>query len=244
VITRGTVWIYPNQETRRVKAAGFEDLSQAMDVMKALSRTELLNEALIVNRLDAERLFPPLAGQNSPWFLLYGFESFPEHVDYLEKKADRLVQEAGGRILKAPSADLLSCVEGQPWFVMKDLYVGFYALFMRIPGILDALSEILGTRGLDPGDLPLRFVSFGSGRAVYCHVTLPQNTNVAFSEQDYDRLLQAKAFFDRPLGEAAKAVYGRAEAYLNHVKRLKSTLDPGHILNPGQPVDLAIPEHR
>jgi FAD/FMN-containing dehydrogenase len=241
VITRGTIWIYPNQERRLVKAAGFADLAQAMDVMKALSRTELLNEAVVVNRLEAARLFPPLAGQNDPWLLIYGFESFSEHVDYLEKKADGPIREAGGQILEVASADLLSCVEGEPWYVTDDLCLGFYALFMRIPGILDALSEVLGPKGLDPGALPFRFVSFGSGRAVYCHTTLPADAKVALTENDYDRLLGAKAFFDRPLGEAAKAVYGRAEAYLHHLKRLKKTLDPGHVLNPGQPVNLTLP---
>ncbi len=238
IITRGTIWIYPRLERRLVKAAGFKEMDTAMQVMKHLSRMDILNEAMIINRTEAKRLFPMLSGQDDPWFFIYGFESFSDHVDYLEQRADEPIQRAEGRLLNVSSEDLQSSVEGNPWFVKEDNRVGFYALFKRIPDILKTISEMLSAKGVDAGELPLRFVSFGSGRSVYCHVTFPGDAAIEMTDADYNRLMDAKAFFDRPLGPAANAVYGRAEGYLSHMKRLKQTLDPGYILNPGQPVDL------
>ena len=52
------------------------------------------------------------------------------------------------------------------------------------------------------------------------------------------KLVEEGAFFDRPLGKIAEAVYMRIPSYLNHMKKIKGMMDKENILNPQVPVKM------
>ena len=79
-------------------------------------------------------------------------------------------------------------------------------------------------------------------RAFYCSIDLhlcPEDPEESRRiEVLYDRLseklIQEGAFFDRPYGKWARSVYSRSGAYASYLKKIKRSIDPNDIMNPGK----------
>jgi len=91
-------------------------------------------------------------------------------------------------------------------------------------------------------DVGIYLLPMERARAFYCtydlHCSLADLEESARVEGLFhhlsETLVDSGAFFDRPYGRLAELVYSRAGNYTDYLKRLKHSLDPNRIMNPGK----------
>lgn len=226
---RATIWLYPVPESEVVLLFGFQDLEPALEALRNIPRKELCDQALVMNGGYARRLVPEWPEHGWPWLFLAVCEGFPTHTEYLSRTlrceaaalgAAELTEERGA------IAPALRRVWRRPRFSH-----GFYTFVRRGQ---EFHAEVASRA---PGPLAVLFVSHGFGRAAWCQFDHLE-PHPADMRERFDvinlRLVEKGAFFDRPLGPLAAKFYAGNAAYVKQIKRVKTLLDPEHILNPDQ----------
>jgi len=241
IMTRASALLYPRIEAREVRAYGFDRAGAAAAAMKEISRKEICQECLAMDRgYLAHVLGPALSGPApASWTLIVGHESFKAHVEFQQRTVDGIVGEHGGKPLGTLQEEIAAAME-VPWYAPDGRYLSYYTLFAHLETFDSVVEEGLERHGMNRDAASRILVSYGSGRALYCGWSLGKSSEDAAECFDdlQTALVEKGAFFERPLGAAARAVYERAGGYLEQMKRIKAMVDPHHILNPGQPVDL------
>ncbi len=241
IVTRASALLYPRLEARAVQAYGFESAGAAAAAMKEISRKEICQECLAMDRGYLAHVLGTALSDPAPapWTLIIGHESFKAHVEFQQRTADEIVGEHGGKPLGTLQEEIAAAME-VPWYVPDGRYLSYYTLFAHLETFDSAVEEVLGRHGMDRESASRLLVSYGSGRALYCGWSFGAGRRGATECFDdlQAALVEKGAFFERPLGAAAGAVYERSGGYLDQMKRIKAMVDPRNILNPGQPVDL------
>ena len=241
IVTRASALLFPRLEARAVRAYGFDQAGAAAAAMKEISRKEICQECLALDRGYLAHVLGQVlsAPAPAPWILIVGHESFKAHVEFQQRTVDGIVGEHGGKPLGALQEEIAAAME-VPWYVPDGCHLSYYTLFAHLETFDSALEEGLKRLGMDLESASRILVSYGSGRTLYCGWSLGEGREGAAECFDDLRtaLVEKGAFFERPLGAAAKAVYERSGGYLDQMKRIKAMVDPHHILNPGQPVDM------
>lgn len=92
------------------------------------------------------------------------------------------------------------------------------------------------------GDIGGYLLPIERGRTIYCEYDLHCNRAdpaeseqvKALFEEVSEVLVDSGAFFDRPYGTWAEAMYRRAGTYTEYLKKVKRKLDPNNVMNPGK----------
>jgi len=136
-----------------------------------------------------------------------------------------------------------------PWRMQKRFgYKGschglmFHARADTVAEMEDTIYELASEYHYPAGDIGGYLLPIERGRTIYCEYDLHCNLNdVAESQrvrglfEEVSRVLvDSGAFFDRPYGTWAEAMYRRAGTYTEYLKKIKRQLDPNNVMNPGK----------
>ena len=136
-----------------------------------------------------------------------------------------------------------------PWRMQKRFgYRGschglmFHARPDTVPDLEDTVAEMAGKYHYPAADIGGYLLPIERGRTIYCEYDLhcrlddpadSQRVKELF-EQAGELLVDMGAFFDRPYGTWAEAMYRRAGTYTEYLKKVKRQLDPNNVMNPGK----------
>jgi len=177
-----------------------------------------------------------------------------EKVEYQELDLRDLAAEYGFEIERTvgdvPNLDRIIREEVlHPWRMQKRFgYRGscqglmFHARPDRVPQLAATISEVASKYQYPPGDIGGYLLPIERARAIYAEYDFhfrpddPADTLrlKELFEEASELLIDRGAFFDRPYGTWAKAMYHRAGTYTEYLRRVKRQLDPNNIMNPGK----------
>ncbi len=253
----GIIYLYPLREERRVLLFGFEELEPALALAYKVNREEHCFECLTADARylsvllssradDAEGLRARLPA----WTTAVSLEHHAELVDLWEKYVREDATRLGGRPLDAELAAAVDRKLQVPWYVQERDYlrgrcelVEHYDLRKRIPRLLSMVREAAEARGYPRGEVGQALIPVYFGGSFYCESDLyfdPSRESERERAREavlagYRVLLEEGSYVDRPRGEVAEMVYGRANAgFVKAMRTLKDILDPRGLLNPGQ----------
>ena len=136
-----------------------------------------------------------------------------------------------------------------PWRMQKRFgYKGschglmFHARPDTVAELEDTIAEVASIYHYPASDIGGYLLPIERGRTIYCEYDLHCNLDDPADSQRVKELFEAAsevlvdrgAFFDRPYGTWAEAMYRRAGTYTEYLKKIKSKLDPNSVMNPGK----------
>jgi len=237
VIAEATFKIRPRPETQTVVSLGFPTVDQAMEVTLRLLSTELQPTFLELANFDLDR------GQGtdrSSYQLVIGFAGSAEEITYQRGR----LQEIGGVSGKKVQAweagrehALLEAIRDFPVSGEAAFRCKVSLLPSQIAAFCKAIEEETPVR-----DLSVEIVAHAGNGILYCR--LPQRENLSSEKMlsfvDWVRILAKKLggyvvieAIDPALKDRVD-VWGHVGNSFPLMKRLKETLDPQGILNPGR----------
>ncbi len=192
-----------------------------------------------------------------PWVLFYnivGYEYFPaERVAYqrhdILKLAQSLALEPVNAIGSAGAADLLALVHepcADPHWKLRYQGACEDICFLAGNRMLDRLTalarDLAEAAGYPANDLGTYVQPLVQGTSNHCEINLFYDPD---SPQDVARirdlssamkreLISRGAFFSRPYGPDARDIINRDAASVRALGKIKQTLDPNAVLNPGK----------
>ena len=118
----------------------------------------------------------------------------------------------------------------------------FHARPDTVADLEDIIAEIASRYHYPAGDIGGYLLPIERGRTIYCEYDFHCNLNDAAESQGVQELFEEVsevlvdngAFFDRPYGTWAEAMYRRAGTYTEYLKKVKKQLDPNGVMNPGK----------
>lgn len=236
IMVRASVNIYPVLERREFRLYGLTDSKEVIESLKEVSRKELCQECLAMNRRYLEWLIKGEKG-GFPWLVAVGFESFPEHVDFQVKMANEIMEKYNAETIPEPSPALLDTLE-EPWYAPNPESLYFFTLFKNFGELEEITSRTLLDEKYPSDEVGRLLIATGNGRSLYCQYDFLSSREKAdgLGERLSLNLLKKNAFFDRPTGNLAREVYRQMGYYPEFMMRIKGMMDPNNILNPGQTV--------
>jgi FAD/FMN-containing dehydrogenase len=192
-----------------------------------------------------------------PWVLFYniaGYEYLAEErvsgqIDDIMEIAGRIGLEPAQAIGEISAHQVLKAVQrpsGEPYWKLRhkgachDVF--FLTIHDNLPGILDTMYTGANGMGYPASEMGIYLQPIVQG--TNCHVEFnlfydPENRSESGRIRDLSERVTASltargAFFSRPYGAGALAIINRDAATVAALKKVKSVLDPGHIMNPGK----------
>jgi FAD/FMN-containing dehydrogenase len=118
----------------------------------------------------------------------------------------------------------------------------FLTIYDRLPDLLKVMYDAADEAGYPSSDIGIYLQPIVQGTSCHCEFNLfydPGNTgevarmkNLAISA--VAELMAEGAFFSRPYGESASKILNRDAATVAALKKVRSIVDPGHVMNPGK----------
>jgi len=136
-----------------------------------------------------------------------------------------------------------------PWRMQKRFgYKGschglmFHARPDTVAELEGTIFEVASVYHYPAGDIGGYLLPIERGRTIYCEYDLHCNLDDPADSEPVKDLFEAAsevlvdrgAFFDRPYGTWAEAMYRRAGTYTEYLKKIKRQLDPNNVMNPGK----------
>jgi FAD/FMN-containing dehydrogenase len=241
-------WIYRRWEERRVSAYGFDDAESALRAARTACWHDQVFECVAADSTYLSVLLSgspdeadALAGELSPWNVVFGFDNHSKLVDIWDRQTARMAADNGGK--KAPeelSRRMREKFEW-PWYISeRDHYRGdttvidYYALTGKAAGMFSDTAGMAGKYSIGQVVIPMYY-----GAAFYAETDLYHAEDDPEVQRDrvdiYKMLLDQGAHLNRPTGEVAQIVYGKMDPEnIRMIKNLKEVMDPKGLLNPGQ----------
>ncbi|MEW6668673.1 MAG: FAD-binding oxidoreductase [Thermodesulfobacteriota bacterium] len=188
------------------------------------------------------------------FFVIAGYDYLPEErIAYQTKDMDDLARRLGMEPARAiggiPAARLLKIVQRpseEPYWKLRpkgaceDVF--FLATYGRIPRLVAEMNDAAADAGYPSPELGIYLQPTVQGTNCHCEFTLrfdPQDVQDVrrareLSARAIQRLMAKGAFFSRPYGDAATAVFNRDPAHAAALRKVKAVLDPNNIMNPGK----------
>lgn len=230
IVTRATIWLFPIWEERKVYFFGFDSLEGASALIRDLPRYELALEAIALNKKALTRLAAVEDDGFPPWVAIIGLEGKKKLVKYREKLVREMAGKKGGSDLTARLEGAAGIVD-RPWYAIEQPELSFYTTFNRIGEFDETIERALAGTGCSLNDASRKVVATHYGGGAWLGYAFPGEV----ADEVVEKLVEKGAFFDRPTGKVAEAVYARMAPYVRHIRRIKKLLDPGNLLNPGIP---------
>lgn len=235
IVTRASIWAFPRWEINRILAFGFDALEDASGFIREMPRRELCTTALVLNRKHFMEKTGLSENGLSPWIAVIGVEGYEKLVSYRQKIVLNAASKKGGKDISSVLEDKTDVFE-TAWYTGDNPRIGCYCLFPKIAQLDKVVEKETGSME----DMNRTIVSVSNGGCVWLEYSLPAgNGGFGRAEEIALKLAENGAFFDRPSGKLAEAIYDKAgDAYVGHIKRIKDMVDPEHLINPGTPINL------
>jgi hypothetical protein len=201
--------------------------------------------------------YEKLKGDLPAWNLFYtvaGYEYFPEErvssqVGDITDLTQRMGLEAKKSVGAISSNQILKAVQApssEPYWKLRakgsveDIF--YLSIHDYLDGQISAMKELAEKSGYPAANMGIYIQPVVQGTSYHCEFNLFYDPK---DLKDSDRIrnlstlatksLMAKgAFFSRPYGERAQAVYNRDAASVAVLHKFKKIFDPNHIMNPGK----------
>jgi FAD/FMN-containing dehydrogenase len=192
-----------------------------------------------------------------PWTLFYtvaGYEVLPEervasYIKDITNITQRLGVAAGKAAGSISANEILKTVQqpcAEPYWKLR--YKGasedvmFLTINDKLEGLITAMNELADKAGYPTSDMGAYIQPIVQGTGVHCEFSLfydPDNKEEAkkvkeLSAAAVKNLMNKGAFFSRPYGDNAKAVFNRDAATVAVLNKLKKMFDPNKVMNPGK----------
>jgi FAD/FMN-containing dehydrogenase len=191
------------------------------------------------------------------WTLFYtvaGYEVLPEervasYISDITSITQRLGVAAGKAAGSISANEILKTVQqpcAEPYWKLR--YKGasedimFLTINDKLDGLITAMNELADKAGYPTSDMGAYIQPIVQGTGVHCEFNLfydPENAEEAKKVKDLSAaavkaLMNKGAFFSRPYGDNAKAVFNRDAATVAVLNKLKKMFDPNKVMNPGK----------
>jgi FAD/FMN-containing dehydrogenase len=192
-----------------------------------------------------------------PWVLFYnlaGYDYFPEERISSQKKGiSEISKQVGVAAAKAvggvSASDFLKVVRrpsDEPYWKLRykgacqDIF--FVSISEKLESQVSLVYDLANRYGYPVSDVGVYIQPIVQGANYHCEFNLfydPGNPHEvdrvkALSAAAVDSLIAAGAFFSRPYGTGARAIVNRNAAYVAALTKVKTVLDPNHVMNPGK----------
>jgi FAD/FMN-containing dehydrogenase len=192
-----------------------------------------------------------------PWVLFFniaGYEYLPEErvsgqIKDMREIAQRVGLEPVQAIGKISASELLNKVQrpsGEPYWKLRhkgachDIF--FLTIYDHLPGLVDTMYDEAHQIGYPTSEMGIYLQPIVQGTNCHCEFNLfydPENQGESdrvkeLSDRVITSLMAKGAFFSRPYGTSARTIINRDAATVAALKKVKSVLDPGNIMNPGK----------
>jgi FAD/FMN-containing dehydrogenase len=192
-----------------------------------------------------------------PWTLFYtvaGYEVLPEervasYIKDITNITQRLGVTAGKAAGSVSANEILKTVQqpcAEPYWKLR--YKGasedimFLTINDKLEGLITAMNEVADKAGYPTSDMGAYIQPIVQGTGVHCEFSLfydPDNKEEAqkvkeLSAAAVKSLMNKGAFFSRPYGDNAKAIFNRDAATVAVLNKLKKMFDPNKVMNPGK----------
>jgi len=188
------------------------------------------------------------------FFNIAGYEYLPEErvsgqIDDMTEIAQRVGMEPAQAIGEISAYDVLKAARrpsGEPYLKLRhkgacqDIF--FLTIYDNLPGLLDTMYDEAHGMGYPTSEMGVYLQPLVQGTNCHCEFNLfydPENRSESdrikeLSERVVTSLMAKGAFFSRPYGTSARTIINRDAATVAALKKVKSILDPGNIMNPGK----------
>lgn len=192
-----------------------------------------------------------------PWVLFYnvaGYHYFPEERVSSQKKgiADITRQvgvEAVKAIGKVSANEVLKVIQrpsAEPYWKLRskggcqDIF--FVTIYDKIKSQVSIVDQLADQSDYSSSDVGIYLQPIVQGANVHCEFNLfhdpenpvERNRVKQLSDSTIKALIPTGAFFSRPYGINARMIINRDAAYVDALTKVKTILDPNHIMNPGK----------
>lgn len=192
-----------------------------------------------------------------PWVLFYniaGYEYLPEkRVSYQVKDMMDIAQRTGvepvkaiGRVSANEILKVLHRPSGEPYWKLRykgachDIF--FVTIYDKLPELLRVMYDAADEAGYPASDMGVYLQPIVQGSNCHCEFNLfydPENPREServreLATSTINNLMAKGAFFSRPYGESTSTIINRDAATVAALKKVKSILDPNHVMNPGK----------
>jgi FAD/FMN-containing dehydrogenase len=192
-----------------------------------------------------------------PWVLFFniaGYEYLPEErvsgqIKDMTDIAQRVGLEPVQAIGKVAASDFLAVVQhtsGEPYWKLRqkgachDIF--FLTIYENLPGIIATMYDEVNRIGYPASEMGIYLQPIVQGtnchgefNLFYDRENLSESDRVKeLSDRVINSLMAKGAFFSRPYGTTARTIINKDAATVAALKKVKSILDPGNIMNPGK----------
>jgi FAD/FMN-containing dehydrogenase len=192
-----------------------------------------------------------------PWVLFFniaGYEYLTEErvsgqINDMTEIAQRVGLEPVHAIGEVSAYELLEVVKRpsrEPYWKLRhkgtshDIF--FLTIYDNLPGLLSTMHDEAHGMGYPTSEMGIYLQPIVQGTNCHCEFNLfydPENQSESarireLSDRVIMSLMAKGAFFSRPYGTSARKIINRDAATVNALKKVKSILDPGNIMNPGK----------
>lgn len=264
IVTWASVKCEAAPDVQRILVSGSDNLTGFQDFMYSIFRRKLVDDLFVLNStnlacaLETNRSkIESVRGVLPRWLLMVSLSGHgilaTDELDYRLADTFDIARESGVTLVKetkgataAGLASLLGAPSKEPYWKLRlrgaCQEVFFITTLDKTSELVRVFEETATEEGFPLGDIGVYVQPTLHGTNAHCEFDIyydakdraKANVGRSLYSKGSERLMDKGAYFSRPCGPVAEAVYRRATPEtLTAMRKVKAIFDPNSVLNPG-----------